>query len=81
VNSNTAQPTSVTINSIRQYRNSYVWRLSAPSFDALNSTSFAGASITQNNTWESVTKEGVLYQDADFSIVLPAASAAVIKLE
>ena len=81
VNKETNRAAMVSVRAGSRYSEAKVSRLTAPSALAAQGITLAGAAVQKDGTWTARPAEGLAGERGEFSVALPAASAALVVLE
>ena len=80
-NKDATQPLDLVIQSPQRIHTATMWRLTAPSLDATEGVTLAGAEVDPQARWSPATKERVESSGTSARIQAPAASGALVMLE
>jgi len=81
VNKDLTQPIVASVAAGTKFTKGQAMRLTAPSVDATEGVTFAGAAVNADGTWAPKTTEALTLTAGTASIILPPASAALLVLE
>jgi len=81
VNKDLTQPIVASVAAGTKFTKGQALRLTAPSVDATEGVTFAGAAVNADGTWAPKTTEALTLAAGTASIILPPASAALLILE
>lgn len=80
INREQTQGVAVQLDATHYFSEGRVLRLEAPALDATSGVAFGGAAVAADGSWKPVSNETVAREGRVFSIRVPAASAAVVRL-
>jgi hypothetical protein len=80
INREATQEVTVQLDAAHYFSEGKILRLEAPALDATTGVTFGGAAVAADGSWTPVSNETVMRAGRVFSVRVPAASAAVVKL-
>jgi hypothetical protein len=81
INKDLAQPVAAQLDLGAAFKTGQVLRLTAPSVDATEGVTFAGAAVTAEGKWTPQTTAPLTFTAGKATVTLPPASAALVVAE
>jgi hypothetical protein len=80
INRDSARATRLSVDPGHSFRHGEILRLSAPALDSADEVTLGGAGVSSDGAWTPKPGDSVQFQGRQFTLQMPAGSAALVKL-